>query len=923
MTTLQERLRDPKRIKIAALATAILAISIGVGVSLGGRGKSAVSSSSESALGSYASGKVGEIIEPSSEATNYARYYGNGYTDYASSTTTTIRGSSGINNEGDWDDDGWSSGGGVKSSTTTSKCDKVTSSAGSEASSSAKAEKAGRARRLGGGSLWESSAWSSSGGVTSSSTTSVGKAEKTAGTTSSAMGKSEKSVEVSGEIDLYEDEDCGTTTAVVVSSSGVSSKSSKTKSSKAKQNSSAKTTSTTVSNENAWERSPTTASNVWGSTVTIESTTSPAPSAASTSSVTQLESLPPTLEPTTAAPTPCTGRVWYYNEENEKCTNDGGNDGEDEYENMLACCENEVGMNVLCSYEDVCISIASSPTPNPSTAKPIGTEQTPTTAVPSTTPEVITSAPITPEPTSAAPTSDAPTVPEIVTESPTTAAPITSEPTSAAPTSDAPTVPEIVTESPTTSAPITSEPTSAAPTSDAPTVPEIFTVEPTTAAPITSEPTSAAPTSGTPTVPEIITAEPTIAPTSAEPTTPKPFHTKPKPTVKPTPNTPEIMSAEPTMVEVTTVETVAPTPCDACEGGRKWYFNGEKCTNNGKYENDDVVFENMQTCCKESFGANVNCPYEDVCNKGSPTKSPSELDLTPTPTSKPVETTLTSEPSPFPTPCAGRKWYIVNISQESYLCTNGYDIPASAADDFTFFDSLAECCDDMFGEGAECEYVDVCSNETVETLKPSSMELTTPPTKKTTTAEPTTFEVFTMEPSSPELVTQVPTKKMTTAEPTTAEVFTMEPSSLEVVTQVPTKKMTTAAPTTAEIINTLLPSSLEIVTLAPTPGEQNTVEPTPSPPSTSMSSTPTTCSERVWYLYGGFCTNMIQSTSNDVGSSNYTTLVECCENEMPGKKCDFKDECFSPAPSPGSSELENMAPTAQPSFGSTPVSLMK
>jgi hypothetical protein len=413
------------------------------------------------------------------------------------------------------------------------------------------------------------------------------------------------------------------------------------------------------------------------------------------------------------------------------------------------------------------------------------------------------------------------------------------------------------------------------------------------------------------------------------------------------------MSAEPTMVEVTTVETVAPTPCDACEGGRKWYFNGEKCTNNGKYESNDVVFENMQTCCKESFGANVNCPYEDVCNKGSPTKSPSELDLTPSPTSKPVETTLTSEPSSSPTPCEGRKWYIVNISQESYLCTNGYDIPASAADDFTFFDSLAECCDDMFSEGAECEYVDVCSNETVETVKPSSMELTTPPTKKATTAEPTTFEITnTVTPSSPELVTQVPTKQMTTAEPTPAEVFTMEPSSpelvtqvptkqmttavptpadiittllpssLELVTQVPTKQMATAAPTTAEIITTLLPSSLEVVTLAPTPGELNTVKPTPSPPSTSMSSTPTTCSERVWYLYGGFCTNMIESTSNDTGSSNYATLVECCENEMPGKKCDFKDECFSPAPSPGSS-LENMSPTAQPSFGSTPVSLME
>lgn len=108
MAALQQRL-DPKLIKLAALATAILAISIGVGVSLGGLGRNSVSSSSEDALGKYASGKVGEIIEPDSETTNVARYYGNGYTDYTSATTTTIRGSSGIDNSGDWNDDGWSS----------------------------------------------------------------------------------------------------------------------------------------------------------------------------------------------------------------------------------------------------------------------------------------------------------------------------------------------------------------------------------------------------------------------------------------------------------------------------------------------------------------------------------------------------------------------------------------------------------------------------------------------------------------------------------------------------------------------------------------------------------------------------------------------------------------------------------------------
>ncbi len=285
MVTLQQRLREPNLIKLAALATAILAISIGVGVSLGGPGRNSISSSSDDALGKYASGKVGEFIEPDSETTNVARYYGNGYTDYTSTTTTTIRGSSGIDNAGDWNDNGWSSEGGMESSTTTSKCDKEGSYVGVEVSSSAKSGKTeGRTRRLGGGSAWASgNVWSPSGGVkTGSATTSVSKSKKTAKTSGSAMSKSKKTVEVTAETILYEDVDCETTVEVVVASKASSSKPSKTKTSKVKKEFSAKSTSATVAS--AWERSPpAVVSSVWGSSPT----TSPAPT------ITRLESLAP------------------------------------------------------------------------------------------------------------------------------------------------------------------------------------------------------------------------------------------------------------------------------------------------------------------------------------------------------------------------------------------------------------------------------------------------------------------------------------------------------------------------------------------------------------------------------------------------------------------------------------------------------
>ncbi len=88
MTTLQQRLRHPKLIKFAALATAILAVSIGIGVGISGRGRDSKSSSlatEKNAAVGYAS--VGsatsnedhlDALSEIPDSSNFARYYGDG-----------------------------------------------------------------------------------------------------------------------------------------------------------------------------------------------------------------------------------------------------------------------------------------------------------------------------------------------------------------------------------------------------------------------------------------------------------------------------------------------------------------------------------------------------------------------------------------------------------------------------------------------------------------------------------------------------------------------------------------------------------------------------------------------------------------------------------------------------------------------------
>ncbi|MBV5280747.1 MAG: hypothetical protein J0651_05845, partial [Actinobacteria bacterium] len=92
-----------------------------------------------------------------------------------------------------------------------------------------------------------------------------------------------------------------------------------------------------------------------------------------------------------------------------------------------------------------------------------------------------------------------------------------------------------------------------------------------------------------------------------------------------------------------------------------------------------------------------------------PTKTPVEKP-SPIPTD---ETKINALPSPAPTPCEGRKWYIM-VFNELKQCTNGYDNPEILLkpDDMTYFDTLTE------------PSITTESTPSSPTIKPSSPKLT-------------------------------------------------------------------------------------------------------------------------------------------------------------------------------------------------------
>mmetsp|Transcript_21519 Transcript_21519/g.35280 ORF Transcript_21519/g.35280 Transcript_21519/m.35280 type:complete len:334 (+) Transcript_21519:565-1566(+) len=204
----------------------------------------------------------------------------------------------------------------------------------------------------------------------------------------------------------------------------------------------------------------------------------------------------------------------------------------------------------------------------------------------------------------------------------------------------------------------------------------------------------------------------------------------------------------------TIMSPTTPSPT-SCEEDRKWRPNDDStmCTNAGEstsndaYAGDSIKYDTLKECCEQLFGLNQeDCIYEDVCNTVAPTRRPSKRPTrypTSNPTKKPVAAIVTTEPSPAPTPCEGRKWYLLSFM----TCTNGYDIPPGT--DMDFYDTMSECCDEEFDDG-KCVYNDVCVDETPNptpspTLDPTPSPIitgtptfgSTPTVSKDTTGPPT------------------------------------------------------------------------------------------------------------------------------------------------------------------------------------------
>lgn len=179
--------------------------------------------------------------------------------------------------------------------------------------------------------------------------------------------------------------------------------------------------------------------------------------------------------------------------------------------------------------------------------------------------------------------------------------------------------------------------------------------------------------------------------------------------------------------------SAAPTSCE----GRKWFVASSKivlkqCRNGYDVPPgaDATYFDTLQACCEDAFGFE-QCNYEDVCAEPTPKPTPPPTpEPTPNPSPKPVAETATAEPTPEPTTPAPTRCEEVRPwrpNDDGTACTNrgekiSNDFP-SASDKF---DTLQECCQELFGAGAKCDFEDVCAPETPDpTPAPTSCEART------------------------------------------------------------------------------------------------------------------------------------------------------------------------------------------------------
>jgi len=369
------------------------------------------------------------------------------------------------------------------------------------------------------------------------------------------------------------------------------------------------------------------------------------------------------------------------------------------------------------------------------------------------------------------------------------------------------------------------------------------------------------------------TRNPTPFPITLDPTR----DPTPGPTRIPTRNPTRKPTDQPSLSPTLSPTTPSPTTCEE----RKWHYSPQidGCANADDMDPDDeMAFDTLEKCCEAEFGTEA-CDSYDIC---TPTALPSS-----------------SPATPSPTPCEERKW---RPKDDFTMCTNAGESVSNDTPLGGFYETLQECCDEIFGDEA-CMYEDICN--TFSPTRNSTPNPTQMPSKKPTDA-PT------------DAPTESSASTPTTPAPTSCEERKWRPNDDSTMCTNAGESVSNDIPrddayvTLQECCENIFESgesceyedicNPSILTDRPTP------EPTPAP---------TTCRERTWHIHSTktstakMCTNGYETPESETGITvEYNNLDQCCEAEFEGGKCMYNDICVtSPSPS---------VVTAHPTFGSTP-----
>ncbi|KAL7532585.1 hypothetical protein ACHAXR_004721, partial [Thalassiosira sp. AJA248-18] len=250
------------------------------------------------------------------------------------------------------------------------------------------------------------------------------------------------------------------------------------------------------------------------------------------------------------------------------------------------------------------------------------------------------------------------------------------------------------------------------------------------------------------------TLKPSIPPTR-QPTGNPTSTPSDKPTENPTAMPTRKPTGQPIKAPSYSPTTPSPTMCEE----RKWHKSSQikGCSNTNDIDPDnDMAYAGLEDCCWAEFGVKY-CDSYDVCAPTiSPSTTPTTLSPTRNPTTQPVVPLITPEPSPAPTRCEDNRKWRPNV--DSTLCTNAADSTSNDSIEIFLdkYDSLQECCDQVFGSDGGCKYEDVCVDEI--TPNPTRNPITPNPTSSPITPDPTASPTWGATPTVSKETTGPPTK---------------------------------------------------------------------------------------------------------------------------------------------------------------------